>query len=85
MKIQLYNRDGLDIWLENIEDDFWELKTKDKEYFSYLRLIYEDDKNDIFAVDPPGGPFLHIGMIINGEFKIIGILNNGHIIQLEKQ
>ena len=35
MKIQLYNRDGLDIWLENIEDDFWELKTKDKE--SYYR------------------------------------------------
>ena len=79
MKIQLYNRYHSNIWLENIKDNVWELKAKDKDDLSYLRVILNDDKS-IYAIDPPGGPFLSIGTQVDNNYKIKEIHENFNII-----
>lgn len=64
MRIDLYNRDGFNVWIERIGEnsDWWQLRTDQPSLFNYTRLIFgDDDTNSIYAVDPPGGPFISIG------------------------
>lgn len=63
MKINLYNRDGADLWLEKTNKKVepriykWKLKVdKNHDYcLEYMRII-----GDYEAVDPSGGPFISI-------------------------
>ena len=64
MRIDFYNRDGFNIWLERVGEnsDWWQLRTDQSSLFDYINLTFEDnDTNSIYAVDPPGGPFISIG------------------------
>ena len=90
MKIQLYNRDGANLWLEKVKDikpniSEWKLKVDEKHSYclEYLRVIgnIKDNKVvDIEAIDPSGGPFLSIGDEIsrrtNESYKIVNFLNS---------
>lgn len=70
MKINLFNRDGANLWLE---PKIWTLKVDDSHKYAleFMRLI--GDK-EIEAVDPSGGPFISVGDIL-GEYKVIKIIN----------
>ena len=63
MRIDFYNRDGNGIWLEKVgEEGWWQLRMNQPSLFNYTRLIFEEEDNQgIYAVDPPGGPFISIG------------------------
>ena len=63
MRIDFYNRDGNGIWLEKVgEEGWWQLRMAQPSLFNYTRLIFEEEDNQgIYAVDPPGGPFISIG------------------------
>ena len=37
------------------------------------RIIYGEDNETIEAFDPQGGPYMHIGYIINNKYKIAQI------------
>ena len=80
-KIKLFNRYGDDTYLEQVEGDTYLLHADS----TYIRVIYEEDKpGKIFAVDPPGGPFLNVGdhvedMVIK---EIIHKKEEGFILKL---
>ena len=63
MKIDFYNRDGNGVWLEKVgEEGWWQLRMAKPSLFNYTRLIFEEEDNQgIYAVDPPGGPFISVG------------------------
>ena len=64
MKIDFYNRDGFNIWLERVGEnsDWWQLRTDQSSLFDYINLTFEDyNTNSIYAVDLPGGPFIYVG------------------------
>jgi len=83
-KIKLNNRYNSNIWLENIQNNYWKLNAEDQSDLAYIRCIYNDDQlTSIYAIDPPGGPFLHIDMIID-NYKIVEISNDLKL-KLEKQ
>lgn len=74
--IKLYNRDGLNIWLERIGENFYMLKSDEKSKWGieHLRVGLSEDNNRYTFVDPPGGPFLDIGYSLkdsNGKKYII--------------
>ena len=81
-RIKLFNRDGADLYLENIKDDIWELKVDDKHQWvlKYMRCGGKfdiDENNNInweerTMIGPSGGPYLEVGDIIN-NYKIIEI------------
>lgn len=80
-KIELFNRDGANLWLEKkaqIQPNIyvWELKVdpKHKYCLEYIRLI-GDYPNNIEAVDPSGGPMINIGDEFEGNYKIVKIIN----------
>ena len=85
-KIKLDNRYNVNIWLEHIDKDLWELKSQKPEDLQYMRIIFEDDNKSVYAVDPSGGPFLSIGTIVGFEEKYIvkEIFKNGFILRLER-
>lgn len=68
-------------YLEDLGNNKYKLHAQYGEYG--IRIIYNDD-DSIFAIDPPGGPFMTIG-----EFKFLGkILKNiyfeeGTILEFE--
>lgn len=70
MKINLFNRDGADLWLE---PKTWTLKVDDSHKYAldFMRLIGDEE---IEAVDPSGGPFISVGDIL-GEYKVTKIIN----------
>lgn len=61
--IKLFNRDGLNLWLERIGENFYMLKSDEKSKWGleHLRVGLSDDKNRYSFVDPSGGPFLNVG------------------------
>jgi hypothetical protein len=63
MRIDFYNRDGNGVWLEKAgEEEWWQLRIAQPSLFNYTRLIFEEEDNQgIYAVDPPGGPFISVG------------------------
>lgn len=75
-KIRLPNRDGANLQLVNVTKNLWKLES-DKDYvLKYIRVIFKEHATDyssenIEAVDPPGGPMLYLGDIIDG-YKIEG-------------
>lgn len=89
MKINLYNRDGADLYLEKVKDiephiSEWKLQVDKKHSYclEYIRVIGDvvDRKvTNIEAIDPSGGPFLSIGDEIsrktNENYKIVNIVN----------
>jgi len=76
MKIKFYNRDGSEVWIEKVgEEGWWQLRMKPNLLFSFTRLLYEEDGQRIYAVDPPGGPFLSVGMKIEERYMIEEIKN----------
>jgi hypothetical protein len=76
MEIKFYNRDGSEVWIEKVgEEGWWQLRIKPDQLFSYTRLLYEDEEQGIYAVDPPGGPFLSVGMKIEERYMTEEIKN----------
>ena len=68
-RIELQNRDGLRLWLEEVSPTWYAL-SGDKESkwaLHYIRIGYNDDT--IAFVDPPGGPMLAPGTKL-GERQI---------------
>ena len=84
-KISLQNRSGYRIWLEEIAGGWYTLRTDKPEVLKYTHLIFDDDVNNIYAVDPPGGPYLYFGYIVEGDKRVIGIKHTslGIFIRLE--
>ena len=80
-KIYLHNRNGYNIWLENVNEDIWKLNAKNIDDLAYMRVIYNDDKS-IYAIDPSGGPYLQIGLTIGDYYKIKEIYPNGYMLRL---
>ena len=82
MKIKLFNRNGADLFLENIKDDIWELKVDDEHLYvlKHMRMGGKfdiDENNNVnweerTMIDPAGGPYLEVGDTIN-NYKIIEI------------
>lgn len=64
--IQLYNRYGLDVHLEELEDDKW-IFTGEDDAFEYHRVIFEKGHKELHAVDPSGGPYLCIGYVVEDK------------------
>ena len=91
MKIDFYNRDGFNIWLERVGEnsDWWQLRADQSSLFDYIDLTFENnDTNSIYAVDPPGGPFIFVGseVGIGGPYIVREIRNTslGIFIQLKE-
>lgn len=79
-KIKLYNRYNEDNYLQHIESDKWQLVLGNEKDNDYIRILgqegkHEIDHNDLYAVDPPGGPFISVGSKIAGKevYKITAI------------
>lgn len=78
-KIELYNRDHMDLWLTPLSDTEYELCTDNTENFNYMRFspleeTGEDGKIFLSMIDPSGGPYIETNLfMINGSFvdKII--------------
>ena len=85
-KINLPNRDGAILWLEEeslIEPHISEWKLKvDKEHLyclEYMRMIMSPKGLQIEAVDPSGGPFISLADEFKSSsgknYKIVNIVN----------
>lgn len=81
MKINLYNRDGAELWLEKIKDisegvTEWRLYVDSKHLYclNYMRCI-GDFLNNIEAVDPSGGPMIGLGDIFENKYQMFKIIN----------
>ena len=79
--INLYNRDGANLWLEKIKEvskeiSEWRLYVDQKHLYclQYLRIIGDYPKQ-IEAIDPSGGPMIGLGDEFKGKYKIINIIN----------
>lgn len=79
-KIKLYNRYNEDNYLQHIEDDKWQLVLGNEKDNNYVCIIgqegeHEIDHNNLYAIDPPGGPFINVGSKIAGKevYKITAI------------
>ena len=84
-KIQLYNRDGANLWLENTGEQaaenisVWKLCVDNKHDYclKYIRII-GDYPYKIEAIDPSGGPMLSVGDVFGNKYEIVKInsINN---------
>ena len=65
-KIKLENRDGLDLYMEEMEPCKWKL-TGAPEWMIF-NVSYEDsDCKHVRFIDPAGGPLIGIGSVIDDE------------------
>lgn len=65
--ITLQNREMQKMWFEEVEKDLYKIDTTSKYALNYARLIM-DEKHNIVAFDPSGGPFMRVGSYtINGK------------------
>ena len=89
MKIYLYNRDGAKLFLvSDINEDDKKEKTwkfyvdKQHEYiFESMGVIYDTIENPnkrIVAIDPSGGPYLYVGLVLEDKYWIKEIKWNGN-------
>lgn len=83
-KIDLPNRYGDSVYLEQDKENNWWL-VGDKSAFLSHRVIYSNDDHKIRAVDPSGGPFLCVGYIVNNKTvtNIEFIKGKGYKVTLE--
>lgn len=63
-RINLHNRYNDPIYLILVDDNIWELHCDSQ----YMRVIGEID--NIIAIDPPGGPMISVGSIIDKNLEI---------------
>lgn len=88
--IKLFNRDGLNLWLEHVEENFYMLKSDEKSKWGleYLRVGLEDGGNKYSFVDPSGGPFLSVGYELKDKdgkkYKITDISRRPFLFTLEE-
>ena len=68
--IRLHNRYGTDIYLRHLKLNEWALESSNMKDLEYMRIIMNDDDSGYYAFDPPGGPFLYVGMNIDNKHKI---------------
>jgi hypothetical protein len=75
MRIDFYNRDSQKVWLEQVgEGEWWQLRLGQPSLFNYTRLLFEDEGDGIYAVDPPGGPFIAVGSVVGlGQMMVMEI------------
>ena len=74
-KIELYNRDRQKIWLERVGDgEWWQLRFDQPSLLNYNHFLFEDESSEIYAIDPPGGPYIMIGFKV--EEKIVEEIKN---------
>lgn len=82
-RIDLPNRDGMKVWLEKVEGEKYLLKIE-KDY--PIQVTYSsNNKEDISAVDPSGGPMIYVGCFVDDKNyvkKIEWIKGEGFIITL---
>ena len=91
MKIELFNRDGANLWLEKIENidnntSWWILKVDKKHSYclEYMRIIFKKYPSEIEGIDPSGGPMLSLGnKLENNKYEIIDFLNSTTLKLLE--
>lgn len=83
-KIILYNRDGGHLWLEHIKDKLWAfMSDNDSLFVNYARFIFDENKL-LEAFDPPGGPYISVGSIINDKYIVKSIEGNLLFFELEE-
>jgi hypothetical protein len=75
------NRDGAHLWFENIKDNIYELKT-DKQYVLEYCRVGIISKNNLFMVDPSGGPYIGVGDVF-GEYKLDKIFYENDNLRFE--
>ena len=68
--IKLPNRDGFKIWLQKIKGtNNWRLCSGPESGLTsspfWIRYLTDDDRK-IVAIDPVGGPYIHLGFEIDG-------------------
>ena len=85
--IHLYNRYDELVYLEHLSGNDWELKGS-QFAFQHLGITFDnvDGVEKIYAVDPPGGPFLSVGLTLDSNHKRIANIrsdNNSYILTLE--
>ena len=68
--ITLQNREMQEMWFEEVEKDLYKIDTTSNYALNYARLI-SDEKHNIVAFDPAGGPFMRVGSYtIDGKVLI---------------
>lgn len=90
-KIELFNRDGANLWLEEIggadnNTSWWILKVdkKHKYCLEYMRVVFDKYPSKIMGTDPAGGPMLSLGdKLENGKYEIVDFLNSTTLKLLE--
>lgn len=65
-KFPLFNRYGDKRFLTEIEPHIFKLCGD----LDYLRIISTDDGKGIYAIDPPGGPFIQINSFIKKDLYV---------------
>jgi len=92
-KINLNNRET-SVWLQKIDDisetkALYKLEAKKEYYLEYMRLggnfTVDKETNKVIwekvvMMDPPGGPYMEIGDIIDKNYKIIAMNEYLHLI-----
>lgn len=79
-RIDLYNRYYKNVYLEEIDDNEYQLHGPD-ETFQYMRVGFNNDikgkpdYTDINFIDPDGGPFLSVGSKIDNDNVITSIIS----------
>lgn len=83
-KIILFNRDGGQLWLEHLKDNLWAfMSDNDSLFVNYARFIFDENKL-LEAFDPPGGPYISVGSIINDKYIVKSIEGNLLFFELEE-
>ena len=74
-EIKLYNRDGADLRLINIEENQWQFQVdKNHDYvLSYIRCGMNED-NTLNMVDPAGGPYITVGYQLTERLSVDKII-----------
>ena len=82
MKIKLYNRDGANLWLEEVDEisptiSTWKLRVDNNHKYclEYIRVIGNYPDN-IEAIDPSGGPMISVGDKLKDKYEIVKIINS---------
>lgn len=82
MKNIKLNTRGDNNYLEYIEDNKYKLVSE----YPYVRAMFKDNPDNIYAIDPPSGPFIQVGNKLNEVGKIVKSItrDNGFIINFKE-
>ena len=68
-KFPLFGRYGEKRFIKEIEKNVFKLYGD----LDYMRIIFSDDGKDIYAIDPPGGPFIRVNFPIKDNLLVTKI------------